>query len=81
MSDFRPLGAAGFVESIVLAELDRVQTSCGYGVPLFSHVGDRDALTTWAGKKGEEGLDAYRRENNVASIDGLPTPLTPTGVV
>jgi hypothetical protein len=66
--------------SIVLAELDRVQTSCGEAVPLFSYVGDRDDLTKWADKKGADGLEAYRRENNVASIDGLPTPLTPAGI-
>jgi hypothetical protein len=68
------------VRSIVLAELDRVQTSCGEAVPLYSYLGDRDDLVKWAETKGPEGLDAYRREKNVASIDGLPTPLTVTGV-
>jgi hypothetical protein len=67
------------IRSIVLAELDRVQTSCGEAVPLYSFVGERDDLVTWAEKKGPDGLDAYRREKNVASIDGLPTPLTPSG--
>jgi hypothetical protein len=68
------------IRSIVLAELDRVQTSCGEAVPLYSYVGDRDDLVRWAAKKGPEGLETYRRDKNVASIDGLPTPLTPSGV-
>jgi hypothetical protein len=64
-----PLGA----RQIVLLEVDLVQTSCGYGVPLFEHRGDRHALLRWAESKGEDGLEAYRREKNVRSIDGLPT--------
>jgi len=60
---------------IVLLEVDLVQTSCGYGVPLFDHVGDRPNLDRWALAKGEAGLAAYRREKNARSIDGLPTGL------
>jgi hypothetical protein len=58
---------------IVLVEVELVQTSCGYGVPLFDHVGDRATLNDWATRKGEDGLAAYRAEKNAASIDGLPT--------
>jgi hypothetical protein len=60
---------------IVTVDIDLVQTSCGYGVPLFDHVGARDNLTRWAASKGEAGLDAYRRQKNLVSIDGLPTGL------
>jgi hypothetical protein len=60
---------------IVALDVDLVQTSCGYGVPLFDYLGERPSLTRWAEAKGEEGLEAYRREKNVTSIDGLPTGL------
>ena len=55
--------------------IESVQTSCGYGVPLFEPVGQRDLMDRWASKKGEEGLAAYQHEHNLTSIDGLPTGL------
>lgn len=58
---------------IIRVAVDLVQTSCGYGVPLFEHAGERDTLRDWATRKGEDGLTAYRAEKNAASIDGLPT--------
>jgi hypothetical protein len=66
------------VRQIIVAELTRVQTSCGFGVPCYSYDRERDGLTEWAAKKGPADLDAYQRANNVRSIDGLPTPLTGT---
>jgi hypothetical protein len=59
---------------IIVAEIERVQTSCGMAVPLMEIVGQRDNLITWAEAKGPEGLVAYREEKNRHSIDGLPTP-------
>lgn len=58
---------------IILADIDMVQTSCGYGVPLYEHVGERSILFEWAAKKGSEGLAAYIQEKNLVSMDGLPT--------
>ncbi|MFG0318769.1 MAG: pyridoxamine 5'-phosphate oxidase family protein [Planctomycetota bacterium JB042] len=58
--------------SIVRAEVTRVADSCGFGVPRFTHAGDRTTLTDWAVRKGPEGTAAYRREKNARSIDGLP---------
>ena len=66
-----PLGA----RQIVRLRVERVQTSCGYGVPLFAYEGERSSMDNWARSKGEEGLAAYRREKNAVSIDGLPTGL------
>jgi len=61
---------------IVVADLDRVATSCGYGVPLLGgEAHERDQLPRWAASKGEEGLAAYRREKNTTSIDGLPVAI------
>ncbi len=66
-----PAGA----RQIVRLHVDRVQTSCGYGTPLFEYRGERPSLDNWARSKNEEGLEAYRREKNSVSIDGLPTGL------
>ncbi len=66
-----PAGA----RQIIRLHVDRVQTSCGYGVPRFDYRGERPSLDNWASSKGEDGLEAYRREKNRLSIDGLPTGL------
>jgi len=66
-----PAGA----RQIVMLHVERVQTSCGYGVPLFDYCGERPSLDNWALSKGEDGLAAYRRKENAVSIDGLPTGL------
>lgn len=61
---------------MVIEDIDLVQTSCGYGVPLFDYVDERPTMQRWAeAKEKAEGLDAYRREKNSFSIDGLPTGL------
>src|SRR5688572_22684222 len=38
---------------IIVAEVTRVQTSCGFAVPLMEFAGERDALVRWAEAKGE----------------------------
>ena len=63
------VGARQYYEVAV----DFVQTSCGYQVPLMDYREDRTALTKWAEKKGDDGLEAYWREKNATSIDGFPT--------
>lgn len=59
---------------IVVAVIDRVQTSCGFGVPRYTYVEQRDTMVKWAEAKGEDGLEDYRTLKNARSIDGLPTP-------
>lgn len=66
---FPPLPSA---RAIVSIQVTRISDSCGYGVPKFNYVEERDALVRWAHKKGEENLPDYRRKNNATSIDGLP---------
>jgi hypothetical protein len=58
---------------IICLHIDLVQTSCGYGVPLFDYQENRPTLRRWAENKGEDGVAAYRREKNVRSLDGLET--------
>lgn len=63
------------IRQLILASIDLVRTSCGYGVTLMELQKDRETLTRWATSKGEEGLVDYRGANNSKSLDGLPTPL------
>jgi len=63
------------VRQIILMDIDSVQTSCGYGVPVFDFVRERDTLLKWSDKKGPEGLHEYRQKKNRTSIDGLNTGL------
>jgi hypothetical protein len=58
---------------IIRLDVDMVQTSCGYGVPLFDYKEERPTLRRWAENKGEDGVAAYWREKNVRSIDGFDT--------
>ena len=60
---------------IIVLNVDRVQTSCKYKIPLFQFTEEQDTLRRWATSKGEVGLMEYRWQKNVVSIDGLPTGL------
>lgn len=60
---------------LIMADIDLVQTSCGFGVPLYTFNGHRDKHFEWAEKKGESGLQEYIQTNNLRSLDGLPTSL------
>lgn len=72
---FTPLPGA---RQIILVDIHKVQTSCGYTVPFMKYEEERDTLQRWSIQKGEEGLKQYWQEKNSASIDGLPTPLGKT---
>ncbi|GAB3270999.1 pyridoxamine 5'-phosphate oxidase family protein [Larkinella harenae] len=60
---------------LIIADITLVQTSCGFGVPLFDYKGERAIHFEWADKKGEDGLQEYMQEKNLVSLDGLPTDL------
>jgi hypothetical protein len=62
---------------IVRLDVEMVQPSCGYGVPLFDYREERPTLRRWAAAKGPDGVAAYRHEKNLFSIDGFPTGLAP----
>lgn len=53
--------------------IDLAQTSCGYAVPLYDFVEQRQALTRWSEKRGPDGLADYWAERNQRSLDGLPS--------
>ena len=60
---------------IIVGNIHKVQTSCGYSVPLYEYSGERDHADKWARKKGPEGLQQYQQDKNQFSLDGLPTLL------
>ena len=60
---------------IIVADIDLVQTSCGFGVPMYEYTGERDIHFEWAEKKGADGLYEYMQQNNLKSLDGLPANL------
>lgn len=69
---FRPYLHA---RQIIILDIDSVQTSCGFGVPMYDYKGNRQDSQRWAEHKGEAGLKKYWQEQNQFSIDGLPTKL------
>lgn len=60
---------------IIVADISKVQTSCGFGVPYYDYKGERDQAHKWAAKKGAAGLEEYKKEKNLVSMDGLPSAL------
>ena len=60
---------------LIVADINLVQTSCGYGVPLFDYQGERTIHFEWSESKGVEGLNQYVADKNLVSLDGLPTAI------
>jgi len=58
---------------VIELQIDMVQNSCGYGIPIMEYKEDRKGLRAWAEKKGEDGIRNYWKEKNTLSIDGDPT--------
>lgn len=56
-------------------DIDRVQTSCGFAVPIYELKAERNTLAKWAANKGEDGIADYWQEKNQHSIDGAPTQI------
>lgn len=61
---------------IIMLHVESVQTSCGYAVPFYEFQSERESLVKWAAHKGEDGMEEYRREKNLVSMDGFPTGLS-----
>lgn len=60
------------VRSIIRIEVERMADSCGFGVPVMDLVEHRPSLIEWADRRSDENLEAYKRQKNTISIDGLP---------
>jgi hypothetical protein len=58
--------------AVIVVDVHRVSTSCGFAVPTYDYTGDRDLLHQWADARDDEKLRNYRATRNATSIDGLP---------
>lgn len=67
-----PYGDHPGARAVIHLDVERISDSCGFAVPNYDYVGDRDVLTKWAVRKSPDELDEYRRAKNAHSIDGLP---------
>ncbi|KAJ6480149.1 hypothetical protein C8R45DRAFT_1004770 [Mycena sanguinolenta] len=70
--------------AVIVVDVHKVGTSCGYAVPFFDFKSHRTRLLTWAVKKEEadatvdrntsglvDGLKRYWNTKNIKSLDGL----------
>ncbi len=60
---------------IIAMEVELVQTSCGYGIPILAFQEERTRLSEWAAEKGEDKIKTYWKEKNAISLDGHPTKI------
>ncbi|CUR57123.1 Pyridoxamine 5'-phosphate oxidase-related FMN-binding protein [metagenome] len=67
-----PFPPATGARAVIVVTAHRISDSCGFSVPRMDYVEDRELLNTWAARKSPAQLDAYRRDRNATSIDGLP---------
>jgi len=68
-------GERSGARQFVVVDVDLVQTSCGFGVPLMSFRRQRDRLDDWAAKQPD--LEGYRARRNARSLDDRPTGIVP----
>ena len=59
----------------LVLDLQKVMTSCGFGVPIMEFKQEREELARWSEKKGEHGILAYQQEHNLVSLNGKDTGL------
>jgi len=72
--------------SLIFLDIYKVQTSCGYGVPMLAvsppvdknsaatpYFEERKTITDWTTKQvAKNGIEDYQAQNNFRSLDGLP---------
>lgn len=58
---------------LVNFHIELVQTSCGFGVPLFEFQQDRDDMAKWLDTKDDQDIKEYWGRKNAVSLDSLPT--------
>jgi len=59
------------VRSIIRLNATRIADSCGWTVPIYERVGERDYYQKFADKLGPAGLQEAQLAANMQSIDGL----------
>ncbi|MFA3917548.1 pyridoxamine 5'-phosphate oxidase family protein [Ruegeria hyattellae] len=54
-------------------DIEMVQTSCGYTVPLMDYRADRDTMQKWVDGKSDADIRQYWADRNQTTLDGKPT--------
>lgn len=70
--DRRYVEDKGF-RGVIAVDVERVSTSCGYSIPIFEFVKERETLLEHFGKMSKEQVQEYQILKNSFSIDGLPS--------
>ena len=75
LAPFEPLDelAELGLRAVIRVEVERISDSCGYIIPRYDFVEERDQGLRWAEHKGRDGVLAYHAERNATSLDGLPS--------
>ncbi|KAG0267019.1 hypothetical protein BG011_009767 [Mortierella polycephala] len=58
--------------AIIMVDVRKMGTSCGYAVPFFDYRGPRETLVNHFNKKDNEEMKEYWLKKNKYSLDGLP---------
>jgi hypothetical protein len=61
------------VRQIMEIDVEAAMTSCGYAVPRFDGLEERDTLRKYWQTRGADAVVKYHEQKNLESIDGLPT--------
>lgn len=65
------------IRAIIIADITRIQESCGWGVPFYEFKGERDQLLRHNDHRTTEEWQEKRYASNGASIDGLDGLIKP----
>ena len=60
------------IRSVITVDVERVQDSCGFGVPKMAFVESRTSLDSWVRQRSDAEIADYWQQKNSTSIDGLP---------
>jgi hypothetical protein len=61
------------IRQIMVIDIEAAMTSCGYAVPRFDRLEERDTLRKYWQTRGDGAAAEYQQKKNLESIDGLPT--------
>ena len=58
--------------AIIKVSVERITDSCGWGVPMFDFVGERDQFSRYEARQDDDALRHDQTRWNMKSINGLP---------
>ena len=63
--------------SVITVKLNRISDSCGWGIPIYEFVEEREQLRRWVDNKDYDEWVEHRYNTNALSVDGLPGLVRP----